>query len=481
MLQLRRVRISLVYLLSLLFAGALLYYVIKDKYELALLPVGLAVIFLAIYRMDWLFWGILFCIPFSVPLKEFAPGLDFNLLLPTEPLLAGILVIFIIRLALDGGYDRRVLNHPITQVILFQMAWMLVTTFTSSMPLISVKFFISRLWYLVVFYFLAIQFFKNPRNIRRFIWVYMIPLSLIVMVISFRHVSLGLFDQKASNAAVDPFFNDHTLYGAIMALFIPVAAGYLIRSPLRLWGKIGSFVVLVILLAGLLFSYSRAAWISLVVAILVFVTVILRIRARIIFLGLGILVITLMMAGKNILMKMEKNNQDSSNNLAEHVQSISNISTDASNLERLNRWSCALRMWVKKPLFGWGPGTYMFQYAPFQKESQKTIISTNYGDAGNAHSEYLGPLSEMGLPGGLAMLAIVVVSFITAMRVYKNETIPEMKMLSLVLLLGLVTYFLHGVMNDFLDTDKASAGVWGFMAVLVALDLKRSETKKTTP
>ncbi|MCD6332885.1 MAG: O-antigen ligase family protein, partial [Bacteroidales bacterium] len=248
-----------------------------------------------------------------------------------------------------------------------------------------------------------------------------------------------------------------------------------------LWGKIGSFVVLVILLAGLLFSYSRAAWISLVVAILVFVTVILRIRARIIFLGLGILVIALMMAGKNILMKMEKNNQDSSNNLAEHVQSISNISTDASNLERLNRWSCALRMWVKKPLFGWGPGTYMFQYAPFQKESQKTIISTNYGDAGNAHSEYLGPLSEMGLPGGLAMLAIVVVSFITAMRVYKNETIPEMKMLSLVLLLGLVTYFLHGVMNDFLDTDKASAGVWGFMAVLVALDLKRSETKKTTP
>ena len=405
-------------------------------------------------------------------------GLDFNLLLPTEPLLAGILVVFIIRLAFDGGYDRRVLNHPITQVILFQMAWMLVTTFTSSMPLISVKFFISRLWYLVAFYFVAIQFFQNSRNIRRFIWVYMIPLSLIVVVISFRHVSLGLFDQKASNAAVDPFFNDHTLYGAIMALFIPVAAGYLIRSPLRLWGKIGSFAVLIILLAGLLFSYSRAAWISLVVAILVFITVILKIRARIIFLGLGILVIALMMAGKNILMKMEKNNQDSSNNLAEHVQSISNISTDASNLERLNRWSCALRMWAKKPLFGWGPGTYMFQYAPFQKESQKTIISTNYGDAGNAHSEYLGPLSEMGLPGGLAMLALVVVSVITAMKVYKKETLPEMKMLSLVLLLGLVTYFLHGVMNDFLDTDKASAGVWGFMAILVALDLKREKTKK---
>jgi hypothetical protein len=39
--------------------------------------------------------------------------------------------------------------------------------------------------------------------------------------------------------------------------------------------------------------------------------------------------------------------------------------------------------------------------------------------------------------------------------------------------LGLVTYFTHGVLNNFLDTDKASAPVWGFAALLVALDLQR--------
>ena len=35
---------------------------------------------------------------------------------------------------------------------------------------------------------------------------------------------------------------------------------------------------------------------------------------------------------------------------------------------------------------------------PFQDASDLTIISTNFGDGGNAHSEYLGPLSEQGIP-----------------------------------------------------------------------------------
>jgi hypothetical protein len=42
-------------------------------------------------------------------------------------------------------------------------------------------------------------------------------------------------------------------------------------------------------------------------------------------------------------------------------------------------------------------------------------------------------------------------------------------------LIGLTTYFLHGILNNFLDTDKASAAVWGFLAVLVALDVRQNK------
>ena len=42
-------------------------------------------------------------------------------------------------------------------------------------------------------------------------------------------------------------------------------------------------------------------------------------------------------------MDLESNKQDSSSNLTEHVESISNVSSDASNLERINRWKSAGR------------------------------------------------------------------------------------------------------------------------------------------
>jgi O-antigen ligase len=169
--------------------------------------------------------------------------------------------------------------------------------------------------------------------------------------------------------------------------------------------------------------------------------------------------------------KLEKNKQDSSTDFVEHVQSISNISSDASNLERINRWASALRLFEERPIFGWGPGTYQFVYAPYQRAKEKTIISTNYGDMGNAHSEYIGPLSESGVLGMLTFLGIVVTTVITGIRVFRRSASREVRTLALVVTLGLISYYVHGIMNNFLDTDKASVPFWAFTAMLVALDL----------
>ena len=466
-------QVGLVYLISLGFVLVNSYLITKDNYVFAALPAGILFILIAIYRFDWLFWMVLFFIPLSVPLKEFTTGLDVNMFLPTEPILAGMMIIFLLRLGLDGGYDKAVLKHPITRIIGLQLVWILVTSITSTMPIVSFKFLLSRLWFLSVFYFIAIKFFEEPRNIRRYLWTLLIPLAGIIVVITLKHISIGLFDQKASNPAVDPFFNDHTLYGAILAMFLPIAAGYVISSPFKLWMKAGAFVVLSLLLVGLVFSYSRAAWVSVAGGIVALLIILFRIKGRTVLLGFALVVVAFFMFGKIALMKMEGNKIDSSNNLEKHIESISNISTDASNLERLNRWSCALRMFADKPVLGFGPGTYMFQYAPFQKSSERTIISTNAGDGGNSHSEYLGPLSEQGLLGGLLMLALVIVSITVGIRAYHKQTDREMKMVALTVLIGLITYYLHVTMNNFLDTDKASAGVWGFMAILVALDRKK--------
>jgi len=55
---------------------------------------------------------------------------------------------------------------------------------------------------------------------------------------------------------------------------------------------------------------------------------------------------------------------------------------------------------------------------------------------------------------------------------YKLED-KEMKIVVLSLFLGLVTYFVHGFVNDFLDSDKAGVPFWGFVAILVSIDMER--------
>ena len=270
---------------------------------------------------------------------------------------------------------------------------------------------------------------------------------------------------------MEPFFNDHTAYGAILTLFIPPLFGFTLNKSYSRTYRMFSVLALIILLIALVLSFSRAAWMSLAFAIVVYIAILLKIKFKWIILTIGLFATLFFLFQNEIWDRLEKNKQGSSANFVEHLQSISNISTDDSNLERINRWQSALRMFADRPVFGFGPGTYQFEYAPYQHSSEKTLISTNFGDKGNAHSEYIGPLAESGVMGFICMVSLVIATIITGLRVYKNAGNREMKILSLSLLLGLITYFVHGTMNDFLDSDKASVPFWGFIAIIVAMDL----------
>lgn len=124
-------------------------------------------------------------------------------------------------------------------------------------------------------------------------------------------------------------------------------------------------------------------------------------------------------------------------------------------------------------MLGWGPATYQFKYAPFQISYEKTEISTNSGEGGNAHSEYLGAMAESGLPGALLYMVLLAVTFSTSFKLLKAICSRPEKILILSLIEGLTTYIVHGAMNNFPDTDKISALFWGMTAAVVATDIYR--------
>jgi O-antigen ligase len=233
-----------------------------------------------------------------------------------------------------------------------------------------------------------------------------------------------------------------------------------------------------VLTIGIVFSFTRAAWVSLVGVAALFAAMRMGFKFKQLA-GVGALFLIVFWINQDyIFIELQRNKQDSSDNLTEHIESISNVSSDDSNLERLNRWNCAISLFKERPLMGWGPGTYQFVYAPFQEAKYQTLISTNNSDGGNAHSEYLGPLAEQGVLGTVFMLLLLWYICVLGFRLWNEIKDVEKRNLAVSVYLGLMTYFIHGVLNNYLDTDKASAPFWGFIALLVVFDIELRESKK---
>ncbi|MFZ6051901.1 O-antigen ligase family protein [Halocola ammonii] len=474
-------RTNWLYALGLLFALANGVFIALEFYYFALLPLVMLVLWAAFMRLDLLLLFVVFSTPLSLNLEELDLGhLDIGFYLPTEPLLFGILILFIFKLLYGKSIDPKIFKHPVSLAIYGYLTWMFLTCITSTMPLVSFKFLLSKMWFIAAFYFLAVHIFKNPIHIRRYFVLYLIPLTGVIIYTIIHHSQYG-FDMDAGHWVMSPFFKDHTSYGAVLAMFLPPAIGLSFMnkfSPLLRFFLLSAVAILVV---GIILSYTRAAWVSLAAVAALYVLMVLRVRLNLILVVTFVSGFLIWNYQEQLLIELKRNSSESSDELAEHVESISNVTSDNSNLERLNRWDAAISMFKEKPVFGFGPGTYQFQYAPYQKSENLTWISTNNADGGNAHSEYLGPLAETGFMGTITVLILCYVVLHLGFRLFFTVKNPKWRIVVVSTFLGWVTYIIHGTLNNYLDTDKASIPFWGFIAILVAIDLYHKEEEKDGP
>lgn len=476
----KKAKIGWLYLVAALFVAIALFMVVnKNNYLFFALPIVLGILLLYIFSLDKVMMLISFLVPLSVVLEEFE---QLAVSLPAEPLLAGVLILFIAKLLYDGHYDRSIARHPVSIVIYCMFIWMIVTAITSEMPIVSVKFIIARLWFVVPAFFLCALLFKKPKNIDWFIWLYIASLCIVVIYTTIKHAKYG-FDGDSAHWVMTPFYNDHTAYGAALAIYLIIAITYALLPGIKTSRRIIIIGVVVLLSIAMVLSSCRAAWLSMAAAIAVLICVLLKIKFRWILTTVLILVGLFITFQHQIIDALEHNNQDASGDVIENIQSITNISTDASNLERINRWQSAFRLFAERPVFGWGPGTYQFVYAPYQMTKEKTIISTNAGDGGNAHSEYIGPLAEQGVVGSMLVLILVITVVYTGLTAYQRSRNKKAKIMVLGTTLAFFGYFVHGFLNNFLDTDKLAVPVWSCAALIVVIDLyysRQDEFKEIT-
>ena len=472
-----RKKAYLIIVLALLLAILFSYFIWIDLAELSLFPIALLLVYFAIFQTEKLFLSLAFLTPFSINIEEFSKS--FGLFIPSEPLLFGLMLILIFFHFKTPFLDKRIWKQPIIIAVIIFISWMFVTAITSSHVLVSFKFILSKLWFIIPILFFGTYFFKKEANRNWFIRLFIIATSCTIIYTLIHHATYD-FGEKAGHWVMSPFFKDHTIYGAIIAMIIPLLLAWYFSEKHAPLIQISLIAIIIIVFFGFYFSYTRAAWLSVVIAIIVGLIIHFKVNYKILMSGAALAFIILFFQWDSIQIELARNTHEHTTEaFDERIQSAANITTDASNLERINRWNCALSMFEKRPIFGYGPGTYAFEYAPFQEAKNLTIISTNFGDMGNAHSEYLGVLAEMGLIGLLLFIVLVGTIFYSAIQLFYNWPSEDHKTRIIIfgMILSLTTYFSHSFLNNFLDTDKAAVPIWAMCSIIIVLNLEQIKIK----
>ena len=234
-----------------------------EIFYVPLIPLILLFLALGLVAADKFLLVIVFFVPVSVPLSRLMEGMSIDMYLPTEPLLAGLLLLYMIKYMMGDRIDLKVLRHPVTLAIYFHLAWMFISSLTSSDLLVSFKMLASRLWFIVGFYLLATQLFRQEKRMHNYVWLFVISFSGVIIYAIINHLPYGLDNQVMAHRVANPFYKDHTSYGATLGFLLPVLVGFFLLIKREAINTRFLMILLILLFTfATVISYTRATWVS---------------------------------------------------------------------------------------------------------------------------------------------------------------------------------------------------------------------------
>ncbi|PHN03706.1 O-antigen polymerase [Flavilitoribacter nigricans DSM 23189 = NBRC 102662] len=442
-------------------------------YFLAGLPAFFLLIYLTFVDFRAVFFLLLACLPLSTEIQ--LPN-GFGTDLPTEPLMIGLMLVYGLYVIQHGRQmDSRFVRHPISLLLILHVAWVLITTITSELLLVSVKFSLAKIWYVTVFYFLAGGILRKQRDVRTYFWVIFIPLMFTVLVTLVRHSTYN-FSFRDVHRVLHPFQRNHVNYAATMALFFPVvwlAVAWYRRWSLRWWILVGSIAVLVL---AIYLSYTRAAYIAVMMAFGAYLIIRLRLMKVVLAGGLLVAVIGVgYMVQDNTYLDYAPNyDRTVSHYQFDNLLEATAKGEDISTMERVYRWVAGFHMFRDKPAFGYGPGNFVNFYRPYTVTSFTTYVSDNKEQSG-IHSYYLLVLVEQGVLGLILFLTLSFYVLIRGEEIYHRARDAGRRRIVLMVLLSTVVIDAFLIINDLVETDKVGAFFFLAMAILVNQDLENGK------
>ena len=448
--------------------------VMMEEYVLLGIPAFLLLVFITVVDFRKTFYILLACIPIST---EVVLPNGFGTDLPTEPLIVGLMLVFVLYLFRHGtSISKAFITHPITLLLMLHLSWTLIATIASEDQFVSLKFFLAKIWYVATFYFLAAVLLKEEKDIKSLFWWIVIPLFATISVIMVRHAGKG-FSFEEVHFILGPFYRNHVAYASIMSLFFPFI--WFARKWYKPWSGKWLFIVggIVYLFIAIQLSFTRAATVSIFLAAGTWL--IIHFRLMKLALVAAVLIAAFFINDLSTDNKylyfapdFEKTiTHKQFDNLIEATYNMEDIST----MERVYRWIAGFYMFAENPWMGFGPGNFHNFYKSYTVSSFKTYVSDNPEKSG-IHSYYLMVLVEQGTIGAIFYFLLVFYFLIKGEQIYHQTKDPRRRDIVLMVVLCMVIIDALLLINDMIETDKVGPFFFICMAVLVNMDLKnRSE------
>ena len=431
--------------------GALLGLGLGGRAPLAATALALGVLYLLLaVRSPEIAWGLAFAAtPFSV---EVLLPIGGAITVPTEPMVALALLGWLARCLIGGGL--RLQASPLHRPLGVLAATALVSVLLCSHAGVGLKAWVVTGAYAAFGYLYVVttpcDAARRERWVRLAAWVG----AAWGLYGAARVLVLGVSLRSAYGAA-RPFFTEHGTYAAFVSMLLPVALFEALERRGR--ARVGFAAAAFAMLLGVTFSFTRAAWLSLIVVLPLALGLWARTRRSVRRLGLPA---ALVAATAIAIFSFGVGGR-----LARHAGTAVEAE-NVSNLERVNRWMAAWEMTKDHPWLGVGYGTYPDVYPSYRRKLIVTELA--YRHMG-VHSEPLRLLSETGVLGLLAGLWFLVVAGVAGVRSFRRAQDPAEGRLALGVTAGLATYAVHGLFNSYLGIDKVTLPFWLGLGVLASM------------
>ncbi len=441
------------------------------------LPVVLLFLLLCIVHWKNAYWLLLFSIPLSI---RFSLATTLSLSLPDEPVCWLLSLVFLLLIA----HDPRILprwwwEDPLVLIIVLQFLWLIVTVACSTVFFLSLKYLAAKTWYLICFLVLPVFIFRDKEDHKRAFLIFLLPLLVTICCIVYRQALFG-FDFASIGMAVSDLYMNHVEYAAVVSIFYPLLwIAYPLAKGRKGWVRSCLALLIVLFIPVIVLTYARVAIVAVVFAAAVGLALRLRIAHLVMPAFYAVVIIAFTLLARNdryIDLHPNYHQTIMHKDYGSHLSSTFR-GRDLSSMERLYRWVAAVRMSAMKPVTGYGPHGFTYNYRPYTLTIFKTYSSHNK-EGSTTHNYFLHLLAEQGWPGMLLYAILVPAVFAHAQRTYYRSDDRFYRYCTLGLLMAFAASFVNNFFSDLVETHKAGALFYLSIALLILLRRKSNEQRQ---